>query len=94
MLEVSEVGNKVAKEHYKAAVPELRVGLVNAQYDLREADFPVVIWIAGDDSIAANEMVNRLNEWMDTRFINTHVFADESSEESQRPTLWRLWMRV
>ena len=63
-------------------------------YDLRDADFPVVIWIAGDDSIAANEMVNRLNEWMDTRFINTHVFADESSEESQRPTLWRLWMAL
>ncbi len=91
MLEVSEVGNRVQKEPYKAAVPELRVGLVNAQYDLRNADFPVVIWIAGDDRIAANQMVNRLNEWLDTRFVSTRVFAEQSQEEAERPTLWRLW---
>ena len=91
MLEVSEVGNKVAKEQYKAAVPDIRVGLVNAQYDLRNADFPVIIWIAGDDRLAANEMVNRLNEWMDTRFVSTRVFAEHTQEEAERPTLWRLW---
>ncbi len=91
MLEVAEVGNKVPKDQYKEVVPELRVGLVNAQYDLRNADFPLLIWIAGDDRIAANEMVNRLNEWMDTRFITTRVFADYSQEENERPTLWRLW---
>ena len=53
MLEVSEVGNKVGKEEYEAAIPQLRVGLINAQYDLRGADFPVIIWIAGDDRLAA-----------------------------------------
>ncbi|MEZ5184236.1 MAG: polyphosphate:AMP phosphotransferase [Candidatus Nanopelagicales bacterium] len=91
MLEVSEVGNRVSKDQYKAEVPDLRVGLVNAQYDLRNADFPVIIWIAGDDRIAANQMVNRLNEWMDTRFLSTRVFADTTQEESERPALWRLW---
>ena len=91
MLEVSEVGNKVSKEEFKAAVPELRLGLINAQYDLREADFPVIIWIAGDDRIAANETVNRLNEWMDSRFADTRVFADPTPEEDERPALWRLW---
>ena len=69
MLEVSEVGNKISKEDYKAAIPDLRVDLINAQYDLGRADFPVVIWIAGDDRMAANALVNRLNEWMDSRFI-------------------------
>lgn len=91
MLEVSEVGNKVDKEEYKAAIPELRVGLINAQYDLRNADFPVVIWIAGDDRLAANALVNRLNEWMDSRFIETRVFAEPTADEHQRPPLWRLW---
>lgn len=91
MLEVSEVGNRISKQEFKAAVPEMRVGLINAQYDLRDADFPVVIWIAGDDRIAANEMVNRLNEWMDSRFADTVVFGDPSPEEHQRPQLWRLW---
>lgn len=91
MLEVSEVGNKVSKADYQAAIPDLRVGLINAQYDLRDADFPVIIWIAGDDRLAANALVNRLNEWMDSRFIETRVFADPTAEEHQRPPLWRLW---
>ncbi len=91
MLEVAEVGNKVGKAEFKEAVPQLRVDMINAQYDLRDADFPVVIWIAGDDRIAANEMVNRLNEWMDARYINTRVFLDPTQEEDERPQLWRLW---
>ncbi|HQC78148.1 MAG TPA: polyphosphate:AMP phosphotransferase [Mycobacterium sp.] len=94
MLEVCEVGNKVSKEDYKEAIPALRVGLINAQYDLRDADFPVVIWIAGDDRLAANALVNRLNEWMDSRFIETRVFADATAEEHQRPPLWRLWRSI
>lgn len=91
MLEVCEVGNKVSRDEYDEAIPELRVGLINAQYDLRGADFPVIIWIAGDDRLAANELVNRLNEWMDSRFADTRVFADPTDEEYQRPHLWRLW---
>ena len=91
MLEVCEVGNSIGKEDYEAAIPDLRVGLINAQYDLRSADFPVIIWIAGDDRMAANELVNRLNEWMDSRFADTRVFADPTAEEHQRPQLWRLW---
>ena len=91
MLEVSEVGNTVSKEDYRAAIPDLRVGLINAQYDLRDADFPVVIWIAGDDRLAANALVNQLNEWMDSRFADTRVFTEPTQEEHGRPVLWRLW---
>ena len=91
MLEIAEVGNKINKATFEAEVPDLRVGLVNAEYDLRDADFPVVIWIAGDDREAANEVVNRLNEWMDARYIHTHVFSEPTDEEAQRPRLWRLW---
>lgn len=91
MLEVSEVGNKVSKEDFQAAVPDMRVGLINAQYDLRDHDFPVIIWIAGDDRLAANALVNRINEWMDSRFLDTRVFADPTDEEYQRPHVYRLW---
>ena len=91
MLEVSEVGNSIDKQEYKAAVPDLRAELVSAQYELRDRDFPLIIWIAGDDRIAANEMVKRLNEWMDSRYVDTRVFADYTPEEAERPQLWRLW---
>ena len=91
MLEASEVGNTMSKADFKAAEPQLRVDLVNAQYDLREADFGVLLFVAGDDRVAGNEVVNRINEWMDARFIQTHVMGPLSDEESMRPRFWRVW---
>ena len=91
MLEASEVGNKLSKEEFKAVEPQLRVDLVNAQYDLKSADFGVLIFVAGDDRIAGNEVVNRINEWMDARFIQTHVMGPLTPEESARPRYWRVW---
>lgn len=91
MLEAVEVGNRISKEQFLAAVPQLRLDLVNAQYELKDADFPVVVLIAGDDRLAANAVVNRLDEWLDSRLVDTHVFAEFSQEEAERPRLWRLW---
>lgn len=91
MLQVVEVGNKLSKADFQLDLPDLRVNLINAQYDLRGADFPVIIWIAGDDRIGANQVVNHINEWMDARYINTHVFGPPDEEEAEHPPLWRLW---
>ncbi len=91
MLEASEVGNKLSKEEFKELVPQLRVDLVNAQYDLKSADFGVLLFVAGDDRVAGNEVVNRINEWMDARFIQTHVMGPLSDEEAMRPRYWRMW---
>ncbi|MCU0300037.1 MAG: polyphosphate:AMP phosphotransferase [Candidatus Nanopelagicales bacterium] len=91
MLKASEVGNTLSKAEFRAVVPQLRVDLVNAQYDLRAADFGVLLFVAGDDRIAGNAVVNRINEWMDARFIRTHVLGPLTAEESMRPRYWRLW---
>ena len=45
MLEVSEVGNKISKADYKKAVPDLRVGLINAVIIVTQTP-RVIIWIA------------------------------------------------
>ncbi|MDH4148772.1 MAG: polyphosphate:AMP phosphotransferase, partial [Acidimicrobiia bacterium] len=68
-----------------------RVDLVNAHFDLRGADFTVLIVIVGDDQRGVSAVVNRLNEWMDARFIQTHVFGAPTEEELQRPRNWRYW---
>jgi polyphosphate:AMP phosphotransferase len=91
MLEASEAGNRMSKEDFNAAVPGLRVDLVNAQYDLRSADFGVVLFVAGDDRHAGNAVVNRINEWMDARYIQTHVMGPLTQEEAMRPRFWRVW---
>jgi polyphosphate:AMP phosphotransferase len=91
MLEKSEVGNRLSKAEFKALEPQLRVDLVNAQYDLKSADFGVLLFVAGDDRIAGHDVVNRINEWLDARFIQTHVMGPLSHEEAMRPRYWRVW---
>ncbi len=94
MLAVAEVGNRLGKQEFKELVPDLRVGLLNAQFDLRSRDFSVLVFVAGDDRLAASDAVNRLHEWMDGRYISTSVFGDRRPEEAERPPLWRLWQAM
>jgi polyphosphate:AMP phosphotransferase len=91
MLEAAEAGNQLGKEEFKEVVPDLRAGLLNAQFDLRRADFPVIVFVAGDDRLAAGDLVKRLHEWMDARYIDTTVFGDPRPEEAERPRQWRMW---
>ncbi len=91
MLEAAEIGSTIDKKEFEEALPELRVRFVNAQYDLRQADFPVLLAIVGDDRQGAGDLVNRLNEWMDARYIRTRVFGALTDEEQRHPRFWRYW---
>ena len=91
MFEAAEIGAKVSKEDYQAALPQLRADLVNAQFDLKKADFPVLLMLAGDDRVGCNEVLNVLHEWMDARYLQTSVFGEMSQEERSQPRFWRLW---
>jgi polyphosphate:AMP phosphotransferase len=91
VLEAAEQGNTLSKQEFKQIEPQLRVDLINAQYDLRRADFNVMVFIAGDDRLAGNAVVNRINEWMDARYLETHVLGPQTEEEAMRPRFWRLW---
>jgi polyphosphate:AMP phosphotransferase len=91
MFEAAEVGRKLAKSDYKAQVPELRAALLTVQHELRQGSFPVIVLFAGVDTAGKGETVNLLNEWMDPRWIVTRGYTDPSSEERERPRLWRYW---
>jgi len=91
MFETAELGRKVSKTDYEAVVPALRVDLLNAQYDLRRADFSVLILLAGDDHHGCNEILELLHEWMDARYMETQVFGLPTDEERDRPRFWRYW---
>lgn len=81
----------VPKAEFDALEPELRVGLINAQFDLRTAGFSVLVLIAGNDRVGCNDVVDLLHEWMDARGLDTHAFVDPSQEELERPRYWRYW---
>ena len=95
MFEVAELGHTVDKDEYRRQRDQLRVDLVNAQYDLRhQGDFPVMVVLAGDDRLGVDDVITLLNEWMDARYLETHVMHDPSDEERERPRFWRFWRRL
>jgi polyphosphate:AMP phosphotransferase len=91
MLEDFERGAECPKTEYEAAEPGLRVDLLNAQTDLRAVGAPVLLVLAGDDRVATEEMVDLLNEWMDSRLIDTESFERPNDLERRMPRFWRYW---
>ena len=91
MFEAAEVGRKLEKDAYKAQVPVLRNELLDAQQQLLQAPFPVIVLFAGVDAAGKSETASLLNEWMDPHWIVTRGYVDPSEEELERPRLWRYW---
>ena len=92
MLESAEVGHKVGKALFAREERKLREALLNGQYDMGVAKRgPVLILISGLEGGGRGETANKLNEWMDPRFIRTHAFGPGAPEEEARPLAWRYW---
>jgi AMP-polyphosphate phosphotransferase len=92
MFESAELRQEISKADYDAAVPALREGLLDAQYDLLAAkQFPVLVIIGGVEGAGKSETVQTLNEWLDPRHVHTHGFLMPTDEEAQRPPMYRFW---
>lgn len=92
MFESAEVGHHIGKSEYREARAALRTDLLDAQFELREAGkFSVVVLINGVDGAGKGETVNLLTKWMDPRHIEAWAFDKPSTEETERPRMWRYW---
>jgi AMP-polyphosphate phosphotransferase len=91
MFKEAESGNKISKKEYEDRLPVLRHELLQTQFALRDAGIPMIIIMAGVEGSGKGEVVNRINSWMDTRGIETHVFKIETDEMRKRPFFWRFW---
>ncbi|RCX28384.1 polyphosphate:AMP phosphotransferase [Thioalbus denitrificans] len=92
MFRTAELGRKIPKAEYKEIEPVLRQELLELQQTLRLEDgFPVIIVFAGVDGGGKNATVNRLNAWMDPRWLITRAYGEPSDEERERPEYWRYW---
>jgi polyphosphate:AMP phosphotransferase len=95
MFETAELGHRIEKAQYESEVPVLRSDLLEAQYTVLEKKaFPVIVIIGGVDGAGKGETVNLLNEWLDPRHVQVAAFAPPEPNESERPRLWRYWMRL
>ena len=92
MLESAEVGHRIAKATYAREEIRLREALLDGQYEIGEARRgPILVVISGLEGGGRGETANKLNEWMDPRFIRTHAFGPGAPEEEARPLAWRYW---
>jgi len=91
MADTAEGHHRLSKKEYERLLPDLRARLVQAQSALRQANFSVVIIISGVDGAGKGEVVQRLNEWLDPRGVDTQAFWQATDEERERPPYWRFW---
>ena len=70
----------------------LRAGLLTAQHELRKRGAgPVLVVLAGPETVDRSETANELNAWMDPRWLETRAWGEASDEELERPGFWRYW---
>ncbi len=91
MFEATKVGRSLDKADFKDQQEDLRTQLLAVQRELRQTDIPVVVIICGVEAAGKGEVVNRLNEWLDTRGLQNFAYWDETDEERERPRYWRFW---
>jgi len=91
MFETAELSHTISKPEYNEEVPVLRTELLEIQQELRQARVPVIIVFGGVDAAGKTETVNRLNEWLDPRWVITRAYGPPSDEEAERPEFWRYW---
>lgn len=91
MFEVAELGHFVSKHEFKEKASSLRTQLLEAQNKLRQADFPMIVIISGVDGGGKGEVIRRLNQWLDPRYVRTIALDDPTDEERERPKFWRFW---
>ena len=94
MFEAAEVEQTISKDDYKREVATLREQLLDAQGELRRADFPVIIVVGGVDGAGKGETVNTLLEWLDPRFVQTVALGPPTDDERERPRMWRFWRQL
>ena len=94
MFENVALGRSCSDEEYAGLAPQLRLKLFEAQRRCMERKIPLLILIAGIDGSGRGAVVNLLSEWMDSKFVHTHIFWMESDEERERPADWRYWRRL
>jgi len=94
MFETAELGRNLDKNQYKKQLPELRAELLQAQFALSKTDMPVIIIVSGIDGAGRGDVVNALNEWLDTRGLETIALDSLTDEERERPYYWRFWRQL
>ncbi|MCB9833165.1 MAG: polyphosphate:AMP phosphotransferase [Planctomycetes bacterium] len=88
--EIAIKGN-LDREAFAAAEGPLRTELLDLQQRLFAADFGLIVVIEGDDRMGVNELLGRINQWLDPRSLAVNVYDRPGDQARDRPFFWRYW---
>jgi polyphosphate:AMP phosphotransferase len=94
MFEAVELHKEISRIQFEKELADLRPRLLKAQDAMRDTKSSVIIIVSGVEGANKSQVVNRLNEWLDSRWIRNFAYWDESDEERLRPFQWRFWRNM
>lgn len=94
MFDQFTTSTPLSKAEFQARALPLRQQLLNTQFTIATTRHPVLIVVAGLDGAGKGVLVQRINEWMDPRGIETNTYWEHSDEEEDRPYFWRYWNKL
>lgn len=94
MFESGEKKHKISKPEYEAELDLIREQLLDLQQQLDDSRMAALVILAGVDGSGKGDMLTKLNEWFDPRYMRTHAYSDANEDERKRPRHWRYWMNM
>ena len=94
MLEKIDLNVTVDKETYRPAKEVLTNKLGALQRKIYSLGIPVLIIFEGWDAAGKGTLINEVLMPLDPRNFRVHNFKNENYEESNRPFLWRYWLKT
>jgi polyphosphate:AMP phosphotransferase len=92
MFESAEIEHDIDKATFEERLPQLRMDILNAQFELIEAQaFPTILLFAGMEGTGVVDTLTNAYTVLDARHVIVSAFDKPTEEESERPRMWRYW---
>lgn len=95
MFDLTKLEHTLDKEEFKRIEAQLRNDLLDAQRELRDrGTHAIMILINGVDGAGKGEVLNRLYEWLDPRFLETNAVDIRKDIDNGWPAAWHYWRKM
>ena len=92
MFESAEIEHDIDKATFEERLPQLRTDILNAQFELIEAQtFPTILLFSGMEGTGVVDTLTSAYTVLDARHVVASAFDKPTEEESERPRMWRYW---
>lgn len=94
MIATLEIGNRLTAREFRDRERALVEPLLDAQFGLRESGTATTIVIGGMPASGRGACVDRLQTWLDTRYVTVHAMSPPTDIERSYPVCFRYWQRL